>query len=122
MVSTTKKILLATLAIVVIAGASLGGYRYTQRGVVKVQTGRIIRQDLVSIVTASGEIKPRNYINIGANSMGRITDIYVREGDVVEEGQRLAKLETARGVTRFVDTPSPIYKSINYLLFFIVWN
>lgn len=94
--STTKKILLASLAIVVIAGTSLGGYRYTQRGVVKVQTGRIIRQDLVSIVTASGEIKPRNYINIGANSMGRITDIYVREGDVVEEGQRLAKLETVQ--------------------------
>ena len=94
--STTKKILLATLAIVVIAGASYGGYRYTQRGVVKVQTGRVVRQDLVSVVTASGEIKPRNYINIGANSMGRITDIYVREGDVVEKGQRLAKLETVQ--------------------------
>ena len=94
--STTKKILLAAVAVVVIAGASLGGYRYTQRGVVGVQTGRVIRQDLVSIVTASGEIKPRNYINIGANSMGRITDIYVLEGDVVEEGQRLAKLETVQ--------------------------
>ena len=94
--STTKKILLATLAVVVIAGASFGVYRYTQRGVVEVQTGRVVRQDLVSVVTASGEIKPRNYINIGANSMGRITDIYVREGDVVEKGQRLAKLETVQ--------------------------
>ena len=94
--STTKKILLTAVAVVVIAGASYGGYRYTQRGVVAVQTGRVVRQDLVSIVTASGEIKPRNYINIGANSMGRITDIYVREGDVVEEGQRLAKLETVQ--------------------------
>ena len=94
--STTKKILFGTLAVVVIGGASLGGYRYSQRGVVGVQTGRVIRQDLVSIVTASGEIKPRNYINIGANSMGRITDIYVLEGDVVEKGQRLAKLETVQ--------------------------
>ena len=94
--STTKKILLATLAVVVTAGASYGVYRYTQRGVVEVQTGRVVRQDLVSVVTASGEIKPRNYINIGANSMGRITDIYVREGDVVEKGQRLAKLETVQ--------------------------
>ena len=94
--TTTKKILLATVVVVVIAGASFGAYRYTQRGVVEVQTGKVVRQDLVSVVTASGEIKPRNYVNIGANSMGRITDIYVLEGDVVENGQRLAKLETVQ--------------------------
>ena len=92
----TSKILIATLAVAVIAGASFGTYSYLQRGVVEVQTGQVVRQDLVSVVTASGEIKPRNYINIGANSMGRITDIYVLEGDVVEKGQRLAKLETVQ--------------------------
>ncbi len=94
--STTKKILLATVVVVVIAGVAGGAYSYSQRGVVGVQTGQVVRQDLVSVVTASGEIKPRNYINIGANSMGRITDIYVLEGDVVEKGQRLAKLETVQ--------------------------
>ena len=41
---------------------------YSQRGIVTVQTGRVVRQDLASIVTASGEVKPRNYINIGTNA------------------------------------------------------
>ncbi|MEO7649324.1 MAG: efflux RND transporter periplasmic adaptor subunit, partial [Bryobacteraceae bacterium] len=64
------------------------------RGTVDVQTGRVSRQDLASVVTASGEIKPRNYVNIGANAMGRITEILVKEGDRVRKGQMLAKLES----------------------------
>ena len=45
------------------------------------------------MVTASGEIKPKNYINIGANAMGDITDLLVKEGDHVRKGQLLAKIE-----------------------------
>ena len=91
-----KKILLGVggaLLIVVIGG---GIYAYTQRGVAEVQTGRVERRNVLQIVTASGEITPRNYVNIGADSMGRITDLYVLEGDRVEPGQRLAKLETVQ--------------------------
>ena len=47
----------------------------------------------MTIVTASGEIKPRNYINIGANARARITEILVKEGDRVRKGQLLAKIE-----------------------------
>jgi HlyD family secretion protein len=66
---------------------------YSKRGVVTVQTGRVVRADLVSQVTASGEIKPKNYINIGANAMGDLTEILVKEGDPVRKGQLLAKIE-----------------------------
>ena len=52
-----------------------------------------MRQDLTSLVTASGEVKPRNYINIGANAQGLITEILVKEGDQVKKGQLLARLE-----------------------------
>jgi HlyD family secretion protein len=44
-------------------------------------------------VTASGEIKPKNYINIGANAQGQLTKILVKEGDTVRKGQLLATLE-----------------------------
>ncbi len=44
-------------------------------------------------VTASGEIKPKVYVNIGANAMGKITHLYVKEGDVVKQGQVLATLD-----------------------------
>ena len=57
------------------------------------QTGQVVRQDLTSLVTASGEIKPKNYINIGANAQGDITELLVKEGDHVRKGQLLAKIE-----------------------------
>jgi HlyD family secretion protein len=66
---------------------------YSKKGLVTVQTGQVARQDLTSIVTASGEIKPKNYINIGANAQGDITELMVKEGDHVRKGQLLAKIE-----------------------------
>ncbi len=87
------KILIAVMAVVV---AGIGVYAstvYSQRGVVTVQTGKVVRQDLTSVVTASGEIKPKNYINIGANAIGQLTEVLVKEGDHVHRGQLLAKIE-----------------------------
>jgi len=61
-----------------------------------VQTGKVVRQDLTSLVTASGEIKPLKYINIGANATGELTAIPVKEGDRVRKGQLLAKIENTQ--------------------------
>ena len=63
---------------------------------VTVQTGKAQRQDLASIVSASGEIKPKTYVNIGANAFGKITRLYVKEGDRVKKGQLLAQLENVQ--------------------------
>ena len=65
----------------------------SHRGVVAVQTGKVVREDLTSVVTASGEIKPKVYVNIGANAFAKITHLYVKEGDQVKEGQLLAVLD-----------------------------
>lgn len=86
--------ILITIVALVIAGAGVyASTVYSKRGVVTVQTGRVLRQDLTSLVTASGEIKPKNYINIGANAMGEIKEILVKEGDSVRKGQLLARIE-----------------------------
>jgi HlyD family secretion protein len=92
------KIWLAILAVVVVAVVVLAAVRRSRAGIVEVQTGYVLRQDLASVVTASGEIKPRNYINIGTNAMvpSRLTDILVREGDRVKKGQLLARLESVQ--------------------------
>lgn len=82
--------------VLVVAGGIFAKVKISQNGVVTVQTGRAVRQDLVSLVTASGEIKPRNYVNIGANVMGRIVEIYVKEGDRVRKNQVLARLESVQ--------------------------
>ena len=87
------KIWLIVVAVLVLLGGVIAGASYSKKGIVEVQTGRALRQDLSSIVTASGEIKPKNYINIGANAQGVITEILVKEGDRVRRGQLLATLE-----------------------------
>src|SRR5260370_123388 len=58
--------------------------------------GNVMRQDLTSIVTASGEIKPKNSINIGANAQGEIKELLVKEGDRVRKGQLLARIENVQ--------------------------
>jgi HlyD family secretion protein len=87
------KVIITLAAVLVAAAGVYASTVYSKRGVVTVQSGRVARQDLTSVVTASGEIKPKNYINIGANAMGDITELLVKEGDHVRKGQLLAKIE-----------------------------
>jgi HlyD family secretion protein len=68
----------------------------SSKNVVTVQTGKVQRQDLATVVSASGEIKPKTYVNVGANAFGKITHLYVKEGDHVKKGQLLAQLENVQ--------------------------
>ena len=90
------KILIIVVALVTLGVGVYASTVYSRRGIVTVQTGRVVRQELASVVTASGEIKPRNYINIGANAQGQLTQILVKEGDRVRKGQLLARIENVQ--------------------------
>ena len=83
---------------IVVLLATIVGFTVHQssKNVTTVQTGKVQRQDLATVVSASGEIKPKNYVNVGANAMGKITHLYVREGDHVKKGQMLAQLENVQ--------------------------
>lgn len=93
---TWKKIAIAVAALVLLAGILGFTLVESRRNVVTVQTGWVRHQDLASVVTASGEIKPKNYVNIGANAFGKITRLYVKEGDRVQKGAPLAQLENVQ--------------------------
>jgi HlyD family secretion protein len=83
---------------IVLVLAAVVGFTVHQSGknVSTVQTGKVQHQDLATVVSASGEIKPKTYANIGANAFGKITRLYVREGDHVKKGQLLAQLENVQ--------------------------
>jgi len=81
-------VVVAVLALVV--GLSV---KQSRAGLVEVQLGKVKRQDLTSLVTASGEIRPRHYVNLSAQSLGKITEILVEEGSRVKKGEVLLKLE-----------------------------
>ncbi|MGH9605800.1 MAG: efflux RND transporter periplasmic adaptor subunit [Terracidiphilus sp.] len=88
-----KKILLTVLGVIVAAGLVTAMVIKQQSGYTKVFTGKIVRQDLSSVVNGTGQIKPQAYENVGAMVMGRITHFYVKEGDKVKKGEVVAEIE-----------------------------
>jgi HlyD family secretion protein len=91
-----KKILIISGAVLVAAGVAGFTIVRAQSGYTKVLTAKVVRQNLVSIVSGTGQIKPKTYVNIGATSFGRITHLYVKEGDHVKRGQVLATVESVQ--------------------------
>jgi HlyD family secretion protein len=93
---TWKKVLIGIGAVLVF-GILVGVTVYqSHKNLVTVQTGKAQKQSLSSVVSASGEIKPKTYVNIGANAFGKIIKLHVKEGDRVKKGDVLAQLENVQ--------------------------
>ncbi len=83
------------ILLAVVIGVSVY-FKRKQAGVVAVQAGKVGRQNLSSQVTASGEVRPLKYVNIGSQSFGKIVEISVKEGDRVRSGQVLLRMEAVQ--------------------------
>lgn len=84
-------IVLGLIVLIVAIGAmSMKGDR---RGGVAVRAETVAARDLVATVTANGWIRPRRAVDIQADLMGRITELWVREGDSVKVGQVLLQID-----------------------------
>src|SRR5215510_752040 len=92
--TTKKKLLIAGLIVVGISATVGYSILARNRGVVAVQAGRVVRQDLTQTVSANGEVKPKKYVNVSSNMMGRIVRLPVKEGDHVRDGDLLVQLES----------------------------
>ena len=88
-----KKILLIVLGVVVVAGLVTAMVIKQRSGYTKVFTSKLVRQDLSTVVSGTGQIKPKTMVNVGAEITGRIAHLYVKEGDKVHAGQTLAEIE-----------------------------
>ncbi|HET9802991.1 MAG TPA: hypothetical protein VFP96_07135, partial [Candidatus Acidoferrum sp.] len=76
---TWQKVTIGGAVAVGILGIVIYSVTAANKGVVTVQTAKVAKQDsLVSVVTASGEVKPTTYTNMQAQGFGRITAILVK--------------------------------------------
>ena len=91
-----KQALLLTLAVLLVAGIALGIVLHNRAKVIAVTTSKVQREDLVATVNGTGQVKPKTYVNVGATSFGRITHLYVKEGDHVKQGAVLATVENVQ--------------------------
>jgi len=94
--NTKKKVIIAVAVLVVLAALVGLSVRSSQSNIPSVTTSKSIREDLSSVVTGSGEIKAKTYVNVGAQGFGKITKLYVKEGETVKKGQKLAQLENVQ--------------------------
>ena len=93
---SAKKIIILAAVVLVLVGIVIASILHGQASVTKVATGKAVREDLTSIVNGTGQIKPKTYVNVGATAFGRITNLYVKEGDHVKVGTVLAKVESVQ--------------------------
>jgi HlyD family secretion protein len=93
---TWKKIAFGAGIVALLGGGTWLVIWRINKDVVTVQTAPAARQDLTSVVTASGEVKPLTYTNVLGEGIGKITDIAVKEGDRVKKGDVLLRLESVQ--------------------------
>ena len=95
MTKKTKRILIIAVAAVI--GVVIFLNLSTQREKsIKATVEKVGRHDLTSIISASGEIKPKKNINLSAQIPGRIIKIGVQEGQEVKRGDFLLGLDPSQ--------------------------
>jgi HlyD family secretion protein len=93
---SVKKIVIIVVILLFAAGLATASILHARADVVKVTTASVNRQDLIAIVSGTGQIKPKTYVNVGATAFGRITHLLVKEGDHVKAGAVLATIENVQ--------------------------
>ena len=92
--SRKKKIIIGSvIGVLVLAGIVIGIFA-TRKDVPEVTVVTLeVRPELRSTVTSSGEIRPIQFMNLTSEVQGRIEEIYVKEGEKVEKGAPLVRLD-----------------------------
>ena len=92
--SRKKKIIIAVSAVVLLALIVIISVFASRKDEAEVTTVKLdVRPELRSTVTASGEVRPVQYIKLTSEVPGRILEIYVAAGDQVKKGQPLVRVD-----------------------------
>ncbi len=91
-----KKIVTLLSAACVLAVPVVLAAAFTEDEAIEVQTERVVRRDLVSTVPGSGRIEPRRKVDISADIPGRVVQLAVQEGEWVDRGDLLLRIEPTR--------------------------
>jgi macrolide-specific efflux system membrane fusion protein len=89
--SRLKKVI---IFVVVLALLGFGGYKVfgQQEEKPTYQTAQAEKGTLITSVTASGTISSASSASINSSATGIVKEVYVTNGDIVEEGQKIAEI------------------------------
>ena len=91
--STGKKVLIAVLGVVALGGVAGANVWLKREPGKPVTMEKVQTRDLEAIVSASGKIQARTTVNISADTMGRVVELAVDEGQKVSKGQFLMQID-----------------------------
>jgi HlyD family secretion protein len=58
-----------------------------------VQTEAVSKRDITMVISASGSVRPKRKVDISASSIGKVTKVAVKEGEIVQKGQFLLQID-----------------------------
>jgi HlyD family secretion protein len=91
--SRKKKILIGVGVAVVLAAIAGANLAFKRTEGVTVNTEAVQKRNLEALVSASGKIQPTRSVNISADTMGRVTNLAVNEGDRIKRDQFLLQID-----------------------------
>jgi HlyD family secretion protein len=92
-VSRTKKVLIGVGVVVLLAALAGANFYFKRDTGTQVALEAVKARDLEAIVSASGKIQAKRYVDMSAVQMGRVTRLAVEEGDRVKAGQFLLEID-----------------------------
>lgn len=90
---TRKKLLIGAAVVVVLGGMAYANFGLRRTPTTSVTIEKVARQDLEAIVSASGKVEPARQVDISAETMGRVVNLSVVEGQEVKVGQPLLEID-----------------------------
>ncbi len=88
-----KKWFIALVVILLLAAVAGANFYFKKSDAVAINAEGVKKRDLEAIVTASGTVQAKRFVNISAVSMGKVTRLAVEEGDRVKTGQFLLEID-----------------------------
>ena len=88
-----KKLIIGGIIVAVFAIFIIANLVGRREKAFDVETEIIVKRNLSALVTASGQVQPKKSVNVSANTMGKIVELAVAEGDSVEKDQLLVKID-----------------------------
>jgi len=92
-VSRRKKILIGVAIVLVGAAVVAANFYFKKKDGIVVTAEAVRARDLEAIVSASGKLQAKRFVNMSAVQMGRVTRLAVEEGDRVKAGQFLLQID-----------------------------
>lgn len=88
-----KKILIWVVIILVVIGIPVSKRFFSKDAVKQVTTESITKQSIEASILASGQLKHEQEVKLSAEVIGKVTKVFVEEGDKVTKGQQVLQID-----------------------------